>query len=237
MKNEVFVKINADGSRMQAGMINAIDFSEQINAVMMNRQEMKQQHQDRIDALRFDALRSYCASSAYEKSCHNEWIRHSQEAINKTLGIPQRYFEVEPAQERNTMEVSHLKYKIIKPAKYCKLEVSKEDADFVNKAEAVYLRGGKESLKSKLCFELETFIGKERAEMYRNNELLAPFRSAGHVQILRDNLNAVRNVIFYIQQNFGKSGSIAFHAGWLDTTFALRNKINKSIEEYEKHAG
>lgn len=189
-----------------------------------------------IDTLRLDALRSYCASSAYEKACHNEWIRHSQEAINKTLGIPQRYFEIEPAQERNTMEVSHSKYKIIKPTKYCKIEVSKEDADFVNKAEAVYLRGGKESLKSKLCFELETFIGKEFTEMYRNNELLAPFRSAGHVQILKDNLMAVWNVIYYIQQHFEKSGFVAFHAGWLDRTFDLRKKINKSIEEYEKHA-
>ena len=228
---EVSIKICANKDSLNSQLL-----SKQMNAVMRNRQEMKQQHQDGIDALRFDALRSYCASSAYEKFCHNEWIRHSQEAINKQLGIPQRYFGIDPAQERNTMEVSHSKYKIIKPTKYCKIEVSAEDADFVQKLEAVYNRGGKYSLKSKLCFQVETFFGAEVAQVYKDNQQLAPFRSAGHVQILPENLKAIGNVIFATQSHLDNFGFSNLHVAYGDRAWSLRKKISKSLEEYSNHA-
>lgn len=209
MKNEVFVKINADGSRMQAGMINAIDFSEQMKAVMRNRREIQHQRQDQIDALRSTS----------------SWVD------------PQRYFGIDPAQERTTMEVSHSKYKIIKPTKYCKIEVSAEDADLVQKLEAVCNRGGKYSLKSKLCFQVETFLGAEIAQIYKDNQQLAPFRSAGHVHILPENLKAIWNVIFATQSHLDNFGFSDLHTAYRDRAWSLRKKISKSLEEYNNHAG
>lgn len=175
------------------------------------------------DVLRVLGESGYFKSSAY--------VRH-KDAIN---------FGIDPAEERNSInmdqEKKHASYKIIKPTKYCQIEVSAEDADLVKKLEAVYNRGGKYSLKSQLCFQIETFLGAEVAQVYKDNQQLAPFRSAGHVQILRDNLMAVWNVIFYIRQYFDKSGFVAFCAAHLDRFFALRKKINESIKEYDKHAG